>query len=75
MKLDNAGLLLREYSCVVKELNGTHLFGTCKQITTHNSLKTVEFVIPNSTCSVVWKVWGFIWGRRLDSLLVYVIFF
>jgi hypothetical protein len=55
MKLNNAVHLLREYRCVVKELEGTHLFGTCKDITTHNSFKTVEFVIPNSTCSVVWK--------------------
>ena len=55
MKLENAGLLLLEYCCVVKELEGTHLFCTCKKITTHNSLKTVEFVIPSSTCSVVWK--------------------
>jgi hypothetical protein len=55
MKRDKAGLLLREYCCVVTELEGTHLFGTCKQITTHYSFKPVKFVIHNSTCSVVWK--------------------
>ena len=54
---------------MVKELEGTHLFGTCKVIVTLKSFKTVEFVIPNSTCSVVWKSLGVYLGAetRLPS--------
>jgi hypothetical protein len=76
MKLDNAGLLLREYCCVVKELEGTHLFGTCKQITTRSSFRTVKFVIPISTCSVVWKRLGVYLGAetRLPSSVCHFFF-